>query len=495
MTKILGVDITPNSAQYVDQSVNMTAAASGSTGIVVADNDNINFGTGNFTLVWRGSLPDWTPSVDTTLLIKYSNLYGYQLASGTGPTAGKIYFVLLRNNSGDVFQITNINTFQDNTTHEIAVSVIRETATTVGSVNFYFDGIFVETKNIAAASTVTISNSGSLCVLGQVGAYRYAGTCSFAATFNRALSAAEVLDLYRNGIAYADKWGSQTSLVTGDNSTFASDTGWWSKVGATISGGVANIANGTHYIYRTNQLIVGHKYTITATVTGPMYFNDGVQSWIFTTNVPQTITATSTSIYILSSGGAGTIDNLTVIPLGATLALEPEGIQNDKWYGSANGLNASYPAAGWSLARNLNVPRTNTRQPAFLAQASLQENVSGDGTRYTVLFDTEIYDQNSNFANGIFTAPITGRYHFTVNIYLAGVTTAHTYLLVDLITSNRSTYQYHDIVSGATRANRSFSYDYDMDAGDTASVAIVMYGTSKVVDVSNNSYFSGYLVY
>jgi hypothetical protein len=34
-----------------------------------------------------------------------------------------------------------------------------------------------------------------------------------------------------------------------------------------------------------------------------------------------------------------------------------------------------------------------------------------------------------------------------------------------------------------------------MDAGDTASVAIVMYGTSKVVDVSNNSYFSGYLVY
>lgn len=46
------------------QGVNMTYAASGSTGITVADNANIDFGTGNFTLVWRGSLPDWTPLLD-----------------------------------------------------------------------------------------------------------------------------------------------------------------------------------------------------------------------------------------------------------------------------------------------------------------------------------------------------------------------------------------------------------------------------------------------
>jgi hypothetical protein len=45
-------------ARLPDQVVNMTAAASGSTGITVADNNNIDFGTGNFTLVWRGSLPD-----------------------------------------------------------------------------------------------------------------------------------------------------------------------------------------------------------------------------------------------------------------------------------------------------------------------------------------------------------------------------------------------------------------------------------------------------
>jgi len=35
------------------QAVDMTVAASGSSGIMVADNDNIDFGMDNFTLVWR----------------------------------------------------------------------------------------------------------------------------------------------------------------------------------------------------------------------------------------------------------------------------------------------------------------------------------------------------------------------------------------------------------------------------------------------------------
>jgi len=36
------------------QGVNMTAAASGSSGITVGDDSNIDFGTGNFTLVAKG---------------------------------------------------------------------------------------------------------------------------------------------------------------------------------------------------------------------------------------------------------------------------------------------------------------------------------------------------------------------------------------------------------------------------------------------------------
>ena len=40
----------------------------------------------------------------------------------------------------------------------------------------------------------------------------------------------------------------------------------------------------------------------------------------------------------------------TVYHAGATLALEPEGIQTDKWYDSStNNLDASYPATGYSV--------------------------------------------------------------------------------------------------------------------------------------------------
>src|SRR6056297_3128839 len=43
----------------LSQAIHMTAADSGSNGIQVANNDDINFGTGDFTLVWKGSVPDW----------------------------------------------------------------------------------------------------------------------------------------------------------------------------------------------------------------------------------------------------------------------------------------------------------------------------------------------------------------------------------------------------------------------------------------------------
>ena len=51
--------ITPDVAARTNpkapsQGVNMTAAASGSTGITVGDDADIDFGMENFTLVWKG---------------------------------------------------------------------------------------------------------------------------------------------------------------------------------------------------------------------------------------------------------------------------------------------------------------------------------------------------------------------------------------------------------------------------------------------------------
>ncbi len=45
-------------------------------------------------------------------------------------------------------------------------------------------------------------------------------------------------------------------------------------------------------------------------------------------------------------------------------------------------------------------------------------NVTGDGTGYAVIFNTEAYDDGNDYntANGIVTAPVTGRYHFDFSL-------------------------------------------------------------------------------
>jgi len=297
-------------ARLPDQAVSVTAAASGSSGIAVADNDNIDFGTGNFTLVWRGSLPNWNSGSIQYLMSKFqivsgSDIRGFLLNINA---TGKLDLNLLRSNATAVGTSTITIPFVYGTTHEIICAVVRETAIAAGSVTFYIDGVLFETIILAAGSYGTISSNQSLYLFGRYDTdVRYAGTCSFAATYNRALTAAEVLDLYRNGPKYEHKRASQTALTSGT-------------------------------------LLVGQEYTINAYVSNDDFTNVGAAS--NATGVQFVATGTTPTHWAHSSSLRAT---------GGTLILEPEGIQNDKWYdSSSNTLNASYPTTGWSLTRRLN---------------------------------------------------------------------------------------------------------------------------------------------
>jgi hypothetical protein len=172
------------------QAVELTAAASGSTGITVADNANIDFGTGNFTLVWRGSLPDWTPGTVKYLFHKLGvAAQGYALqinASGT--------FGLYVDSGADAveYDSTKIPTFIDGTVHDI-VAVMDKGSAAI----YYVDGILFE--SIAASDGYDLSNTSDLYVAGS-SVTRAASRTEAAYTFNRALTAAEVADLYENGV-------------------------------------------------------------------------------------------------------------------------------------------------------------------------------------------------------------------------------------------------------------------------------------------------------
>jgi|TARA_B110000908_G_scaffold2214_1_gene2891 hypothetical protein len=138
---------------------------------------------------------------------------------------------------------------------------------------------------------------------------------------------------------------------------------------------------------------------------------------------------------------------------------------------------------------------TMPTQPAFLVRPSVGQTNLPNGVT-TVIFGTEIFDQNSDFASNTFTAPVAGKYHLDANLWLEQVDTAINYLYLRLLTSNRN---YNDIISprfssDPTYWNFQCSVLADMDAGDTASVLYSQSGTSAQVDIGDKSFFSGYLV-
>jgi hypothetical protein len=369
------------------QGVALTAAASGSSGITVADDDNLDMGTGNFTLIWKGSLPDWTPGTKQTLMRKKEPgaNSGLVLSVNTDGT-----LVLDLYNVADLLSYTSTipTGFVDGTIHEITVPVTRQTATVAGKVQFFFDavqgGIDIA---IAAATPYSLDGIASMYWLGT-DAIRTAGTVHSAYLINRAYSPADVLNHYRNGLAEADKWGSQTSLVTGNDSDMDTIGNWIASNNAlvtSVAGGESGNAlqvqvNGTGYPgARLNKpTIIGKKYKfriwgkdvlsgtakvfVGSTAGGAeygYYLSFGVGAFY-----ELEFTATVTTCYLENivhiSSGAGSetalFDTCTLIQLGATLALDSESWQSDKPYDcSSNNLTCAYPATGWSLTRPNNI--------------------------------------------------------------------------------------------------------------------------------------------
>ena len=142
---------------------------------------------------------------------------------------------------------------------------------------------------------------------------------------------------------------------------------------------------------------------------------------------------------------------------------------------------------------------TKPLQPAFFVQRSAtQSNISNAAGHVTVTFDTEIFDQNADFASNTFTAPVTGRYQLNLSLRVNSLDTGANYYQVFMRTSNREIYVTHDPNYTADLSYHQFSFGVlaDMDASDTAYVSIVQSGGTAQTDVmgGGDTSFSGYLV-
>ena len=142
-------------------------------------------------------------------------------------------------------------------------------------------------------------------------------------------------------------------------------------------------------------------------------------------------------------------------------------------------------------------------QPNFLAYLAADvTNVTGNGTNYTIIFDTEVYDQNADFNLGTstFTAPVTGRFQFNMFARFENLASGNTLGYIELVTSNR-TYRLLEINTGLAQISGQCgvfgSTLADMDSGDTATVRVNVAGGAQIVGVGGSATvitaFSGFL--
>lgn len=179
--------------------------------------------------------------------------------------------------------------------------------------------------------------------------------------YNRALSSGEIAALAAGVEPSAADYPSQvagTALITGDNSDFDTDTGWWTQTNATIAAGSATIsANGN--IRRPGLLTVGTRYRATYTVssvTGAGYFSDSAKAFgVFTTagTASFEFVAGGTEFSAACNpGNDAVLDSVTLIPLGLLLSSDTaQPAAGLKWYDtSGNSATITLPASGvtWS---------------------------------------------------------------------------------------------------------------------------------------------------
>ena len=138
---------------------------------------------------------------------------------------------------------------------------------------------------------------------------------------------------------------------------------------------------------------------------------------------------------------------------------------------------------------------TNASQPAFSVNPSSNQTNISNNTQ--IVFGTENFDQNGDFASNIFTAPVTGKYQLNLQARLQDIDSAASYIYMQIITSNRN----YQAIFDPDQFNGDLTYFYmsisavaDMDANDTCKIQFASTGGAEQLDISSASTFTGTLI-
>jgi hypothetical protein len=152
---------------------------------------------------------------------------------------------------------------------------------------------------------------------------------------------------------------------------------------------------------------------------------------------------------------------------------------------------------------NLTLPRTACFYAILPSNAS---NITGNGTLYRIGSTRSlsvVLNQGSHFtANGIFTAPVTGNYLFTVGAGLSGLSSSHTQGSIRIQSSSQNVFvtgmnpwEVHAL-GGVGEAAMSGAVVFRLAAGDTCRFNVRSSNGAKTVDLeaSGRTFVSGCLI-
>jgi len=317
--------------------------------------------------------------------------------------------------------------------------------------------------------------------------------------------------------------GTTTNLIT--NGDFTTNTTGWTATGSAIaiSSGALQITPNSGVNGFANQqvdnLVVGKSYIASVVVTqdagalsrlyigtsangnqnvSALNLGTGTHSFTFVA------TATTHHFALVVGGGTGQATKFDAARL-----TEASKIIFPAITGTAPEIKQGTTVNDLALATNsinrLNIDAnghvTMPSQSAFFVKqtGSSQLNIAINSD-VTVLFSNEIFDQNADFnsSNYTFTAPVTGRYLLTTHVMVEAVDTAASYYQLKIHTSNRihyATEDYRGLSSDPDYKCLDIICICDMDANDTAYVALYQAGGSVQSDLNSTTCtFSGCLL-
>lgn len=262
--------------------------------------------------------------------------------------------------------------------------------------------------------------------------------------------------------------GAGTTNIGGTSNSGTISIGNGSSGAVAINCGTAGITVGTTANAHTSTFGSTNTTSATTIQSGTGALN------VTSTNGALTVNSGTGALGISTDASATTVSFATgaaakTVTLGSTNTTSSLALH----YGTADFTLAS--ATGTVMSALDSGEITMPLQPAFQAYlASADANVTGNGTAYalgSVTALTEDFDQGGDLAsNGVFTAPVDGKYRFTYAVLLQQCATA-TNADVTIVTSN---YTIRGVQVNPSAVNVSGSWGFqfscfvNMDAGDTA---------------------------